>query len=281
MQGPMRQVRKPVRFRPAQRRRGLTLTELLVATTIMIMIAGAMGTLAMTVHSANDYCRAHILSAQHARVSLDRIEQALEDSLANEQFPACLVVAEQAGSQELPDTLVIWRPQGAAANPSGLPLIRELVVFAPDPGRPNCLMEIRAPEAADPVPPPSDTSAWRTLTNLLRTSQTTEKIILTDRLRTAPLDGSWNEALTPAELRGVVRFRRVMAPSQEEWDEYRAATRAWNQLSWPLDSYRSTSGTRAVSCQTELQIVAGQMASAASTAVPFFGSALRTYELPR
>ena len=43
-----------------------------------------------------------------------------------------------------------------------------------------------------------------------------------------------------------------MAPSDGEWTQYRANLRTWQSLSWPLDSYRSTSGTRAVACQTEI-----------------------------
>jgi hypothetical protein len=105
--------------------------------------------------------------------------------------------------------------------------------------------------------------------------------MLTDRLRTAPLSGAWSSNLTAAQLRGVVRFRRVMAPSDSEWSQYRAGTRTWQNIAWPLDSYRSTSGTRTVACQTELQLVAGNMASATSTALPFFGSASLSYELPR
>jgi len=51
-------------------RRGLTLAELLVSTTIMLLIATAMAMLAMTVHSTNDYCRGQLDCAQHARIVL-------------------------------------------------------------------------------------------------------------------------------------------------------------------------------------------------------------------
>jgi hypothetical protein len=124
-------------------------------------------------------------------------------------------------------------------------------------------------------------AAWRTLVEAVKTSQTTEKVVLTEQLRTAPLSGPWSSSLTASQLRGVVRFQRLVAPSEQEWSQYKAGTRAWNALAWPLDSYRTTSGTRAVVCQTELQIVCGDMAAATATAVPFFGSALRTYELAR
>jgi prepilin-type N-terminal cleavage/methylation domain-containing protein len=263
------------------RRRGLSLTELLIASAIMVLIAGGMGSLAMTVHSANDYSRGRIVCAQHARVALDRIEQAIDRGVASEQFPLCLVVSEQVGSQELPQTLVVWSPITTAANPGGLPRVSELVIFAPDPAQPRHFVEFRAPSDTSAVPVPSNVAAWRTLVEGLKASQTTERIVVTNQLRTAPLSGQWTTSLTASQLRGVVRFRRIVTPSEQEWSQYKANTRDWDELAWPLDSYRATSGTRTVVCQSELQVIAGDMASAESTAVPFFGSALRTYELAR
>lgn len=267
--------------RPKTIRRGLTLAELLVATSIMLMIAAAVGTLASAVQSTNDFCRGYTVAGQHARVALNRIERALSQAIANEQFPGCLVVSEQTGGETLPMTLVVWNPTGTPANSTGLPLVGELVVFSPDPAHPNQLLEIRDPGNASTSPPTTDVSAWRSLANGLRTSQATNRVILTDRLRTAPITGEYNDSLTPNDLRGCVRFRQLLAPSEQEWTEYRAGTRTWQNLSWPLDSYRSTSGTRAVACQIELQIAPGSMTTAAATAIPFYGSALINYELPR
>jgi hypothetical protein len=105
--------------------------------------------------------------------------------------------------------------------------------------------------------------------------------MLTDRLRTTPITGDWNDSLTASQLRGVVRFRRLMAPTEQEWSQFRAGNKAWNDIAWPLDSVRATSGTRTVACQTELQIVTGSRASAAMTALPFFGSTSYSFELGR
>ena len=262
-------------------RRGLTFAELIVATTIMVMIASAVATLGMTVHSTNSHCQGQTTAAQHARIALGRINQAVEGAASSEQFPVCLVVSEQAGGQQLPDTLVVWSPQSPAANPAGMPLVRELVVFGADPARPHVLLEIRSPTDAAIAPSTADTAAWRTLVEQMKTSQSTEKIVLTDRLRTTPVTGTWNDSLTAGQLRGVIRFRRRMAPTTQEWSEYRAGDRNWNEIAWPLDSYRSSSGTRMVACQTELQLVTGARMSAANTALPFFGSAAFSYELQR
>lgn len=262
-------------------RRGLSLTELLVASTIMVLIAGGMGSLAMTAHSANSYSHGRIVAAQHARVALDRIEQTIDKAVASEQFPVCLIVTEQVGSEELPQTLVVWSPANSAVDPTGMPRVSELVIFAPDPSQPGRLVEFRSPSDASIAPATSNTSAWRTLIDGIKASLASERIVITDRLRTAPLSGAWSPSLTASELRGVVRFRRVMTPTEQQWSQYKLGTRSWSAVDWPLDSFRTTSGTRAVACQTELQIVSGDMAHAAATAVPFFGSALRTYELAR
>jgi hypothetical protein len=264
------------------KRNGLTLAELLVAATIMLLIAGAVGTLASTVKSTNDYCQGYTSSAQHARVALSRIERAVIGAFANEQFPGCIVVAEQAGPQSLPHTLAIWYPTGSTvANPTGLPLISEIVVYGFDPAHPNAFIEVRSPTENTAVPATSDTGAWKTLTDRLKSSTTVSKIVLTDRLRTAPLTGTYSETLSPSDLRGCVRFRRLMAPSDSDWSQYRAGNKTWQNLPWPLDSYRLTSGTRLVACQTELQIAPGSMSSAAVTAIPFYGSASIQYELAR
>ena len=262
-------------------RRGLTLAELLVATTIMLMIAGAVATLAATVQSTNDFCRGYTVAGQHARVALSRMERALARAVANEQFPGCLVVSEQAGAQTLPSTLVVWSPLTSAANPTGMPLVKELVVFSPDPAHPNELLEIRAADDNAVAPAVTNMAAWQTLTNSLKASQTATKVMLTDRLRTAPITGEYSDSLSPADLRGTVRFRRLMAPSEQEWAQYRGGTKNWRDLAWPLDSYRTSSGTRAVACQVELQIAPGSMESAAATAIPFYGSAYITFELTR
>jgi prepilin-type N-terminal cleavage/methylation domain-containing protein len=262
-------------------RRGLTLAELLVASTIMLMIATAVATLASTVHSTNDFCQGYVVSAQHARVALSRIERTVVGATANEQFPACIVVTEQAGSQTLPSTLVVWSPAGAPANPTGLPLISEIVVYGADPAHPNDLLEIRSPTENTAVPVSTDTANWRSLTDRLKSSQSTTKVVLTDRMRVAPLMGDYSDSLSPSDLRACIRFRCLIAPTVQDWTQYRAGTKNWQDLAWPLDSYRSTSGTRAVSCQTELQIAPGSMAIAAATALPFYGSAFITYELPR
>jgi hypothetical protein len=175
----------------------------------------------------------------------------------------------------------VWNPTGAAADPTGLPLFSELVLFSPDPAHPNRLLEFRTPSVNVAAPPASNTNAWKTIVEQTRTSAIPTKVLLTDRLRTAPITGEYSDSISAADLRGLVRFRRLMAPSDQQWTEYQNGTRTWQNIDCPLDSYRLTGGTRAVACQTELQIVPGSMRSAAVTAIPFYGSTSITYELAR
>jgi hypothetical protein len=257
-------------------RRGLTLTELLVASTIMVMIVGAMSMLAMTVHSANDHCQGQSLAAQHGRVALDHIARSISDATASEDFPGFVVITEPIGSWKFPDSLAIWLPEGAAADPDGLPRVGEIVLLTPDPADASRLLRIRATGDNTVVPAADDTSAWRALAESLRTDLTAERVVLTDRLRTAAVvEGS------DSSVRACLRFVRLMTPDEQQWADYRDGNLDWDEIDWPLDAYSSVSGTRRVVCQIELQIVPDDSSTSATTAVPFFGSAGITYNLSR
>jgi hypothetical protein len=234
------------RFR--HNRRGLTLTELIIAGAIMAMLTIGMGSLVMTVHATNAYCRGQGIAAQHARVTLDRIDRAVRQARANREFP------------------------GPPADPHGLPRVNELALYCPDPALPSKLVEIRSPGNANVCPPPSDEAAWATLVSTIQTSAQSVKVELTNRLRGATVSGN--------EARGCVRFEVLMSPSANDWAQYRAATLAWKDMDWPLDYYSTQTGIRRVVCQTELQIVPGDE-SDGPAAVPFFGSATLTYELTK
>jgi hypothetical protein len=254
----------------------LTLTELLVASTIMVMIVGAMSMLAMTVHSANDHCQGQALAAQHGRVVVDHLSRTISSATASEDFPGFLVISEQVGAWQFPDTLAVWLPEGAAADPDGLPRVGEIVLFTPDAAQANCLVRIRQPGNAAVVPAASNASAWRTLAASLRTDPSAERVTLTDRLRT----GALVEGGGPANVRGCIRFLRLMAPSDAEWADYGDGDLDWDELAWPLDAYSTVTGTRRVVCQIELHILPSSD-TAEATAVPFFGSAGIHYDLTR
>jgi len=255
----------------AVRRRGLTLTELLIAGTIMAMLVAGMGSLVTAVHGTNGYCRGQAVAAQHARVALDRIDRAMHQAEASGEFPGCLVITETIGGFDFPDTLVIWSPPDNAAAPAGLPRVHELALYCPDPAAPAALVEIRSPNNANVCPAVADEAAWATLIAGIKASESSVKMQLTDRLRTAAINGG---------LRGCVRFDVLMSPSASQWSQYRSGMRAWKDIAWPLDYYSTQTGMRRVACQTELQILPGE-SSDGETAAPFFGSSTLTYELSR
>ena len=260
--------------RQSRRRRGLTLTELLIAGTIMTMLAAGMGTLVMTVHGTNEFCRGQAVAAQHARVVIDRIERAVRTAETSEQFPGCLVVSQGAGGWDFPDTLVVWKPTGSAVDPNGLPRVNELLLFLPDPAFPSRLIELRDSMNTATAPAITDAAAWSTLVASLKASASAVKTELSDRLHTAAVTEGGTD------LRGCIRFDVQLAPSAADLAAYRGGSRTWNALAWPLDHYSTRAGMRRVVCQTELQMLPGG-ADSAQTAVPFFGSAALTYEIIR
>jgi hypothetical protein len=268
-----REKGNPRKSRSRRQRHGLTLTELLIAGTVMTMLVGGMGTLVMAVHSTNEHCRGQALAAQHARVALDRIQRAVRSAEASEQFPGCLVQSVSTGGSTFPETLVVWSPLTAAADPQGLPRVNELLVYCPDPANPSRLVELRDPSDSSTCPAIDDVAAWASLVESLKSGNATEMVELSNRLRTAQTSGS-------DDPRGCVRFQILMSPSAAEWADYRAAALTWQELSWPLDAYSSRTGIRRIVCQTELQIVPGDSA-AGQSALPFYGSATLNDELVR
>ncbi|HZL89974.1 MAG TPA: hypothetical protein VFB96_16520 [Pirellulaceae bacterium] len=267
------------RSRAARRRprRGLTLAELLVAGTVLVLIGGACATLAFAVYSSYEVCKSQATAAQHARVSIDRIEKAVVEATASESFPGCLIINYSAAGETFPDSLAVWRPTGAAVDPAGLPRVNELVVFSCDPGAPNKLLEMTWPTNTSVVPGPSNELLWRGLIDSFHSSAQTIKNQLTDRLRTGSVDTlPLLGGLTSTPL-GMIRFKRFMAPSESQWSQYRGGQIAWQNINWPLDMYSTQTGLRTVSLQVELQIVSGDQSR--PDPIPFLGSANLTYTL--
>jgi len=72
------------------------------------------------------------------------------------------VVTTQVNTFTYPDTLVVWRPTGTPANPTGLPLYSELVIYCPHPTIPNQFVEMTAPTNTQTVPAATDQAGWQT-----------------------------------------------------------------------------------------------------------------------
>ncbi|MFV1965488.1 MAG: prepilin-type N-terminal cleavage/methylation domain-containing protein [Pirellulaceae bacterium] len=264
---------------PNHRRRGLSLIELLVATTILALIAGALAALASAVQVGSQYNAGMGNALQHGRVGTERIQRALNEAPASNEFPGFLVLEEQIGIWKFPDTLVVWRPPGDPANPDGLPLISELVVFCPDPAAGNRLLEITVPADTRPVPAVDDLPAWQSTVFGMKTSGDARRVLLTDLLRMAMPTGVAGQTATP---RGVARFQVELRPSEAQWNDFLAGALTWDEIAWAQDIHGTQSGLRQSWCRFELQLIADHVNdNSVDAGIPFFGTGAIYYSLQR
>jgi prepilin-type N-terminal cleavage/methylation domain-containing protein len=254
-------------------RRGLSLPELLASVLILGLIAASLGGVASAVRTSNAYCSGHTQAAQHARVTLARLERNISLATANESFPGCRVFSTTVSGSTFPDTLVVWKPLTTAVAPTGLPRVNELLLYTFNPATPNQLLEIRDTTNTATVPVATATSSWNTLVSTLLSSNTATRSVLTTRLRTA-------KPTLASSSRGAVRFLMLAGPPDTQWASYRAGTTAWDDLDWPLDRYGSTTGSRMVALQIEMQMDASD-GVVSGNVLPFFGSATYSYQLSR
>ena len=262
--------RPPARKTDARKRAGLTLLELVLAVAILTMSVVALGAMARAVQISNEYGEGYGTATQVARVALSRITQAVNDAYGVDSLPGAWALETTGTTGAYPDTLVIWRPDGAPVNPAGPPLARELVIFCPDPNDPNEFLEIKVPSDNTPVPSPTSIPAFQAFVNGLKASGSAQKVVLTDLLRTA-------------NGRGAVRFVVTLNPSAAQWTSFRNATASFSSLPWPQSILGPNAGLRQVWVRTELQMVPfGQWLvtnPSAQEVVPYFGSATFSYVL--
>jgi hypothetical protein len=267
----------------------MTLLELTLVMSIMVIVVGALGGLARTVQQGFEYSEGYGIGTQHARVVLDRIAQNICQATANDQFPGCIVVAETVGSYRYPDALVVWRPRNSDGtfvtsnspppHSDGVPRYNELVIYCPNANAPNELLEIK-PTNVDSVPALSDQTAWRTAVSTLRQTPPAGMPVLTGLLRQCSTASSGGGTST---TRGAVRFETRLRPSEADWASYKAGTTTWMNLPWVQGIYGQQAGLRQVWVRMELQLVPGvdwvSSNAATAQAVPFFGSAALYYNL--
>jgi len=287
---------KPTRYRArCAGRAGLTVLELLIGISIMVMIVGALGALARAVQSSADYSTSRATAVEHARVVLERITRIVSEATANERFPGFIVLADTVGSYRYPDTLVIWHPeaQTLAANPSRLPLddpnrlpyFDELVVICPNPTAPSQLIEIRSTNTTCLS---STASNWASQIAVFKTSRVLDTnvlsgsggtlasypaVTLTGLLRTCAVTGS------AGTTRGAVRFEARLRPSESDWSN---TSIAWTALPWVQGIFSATTGLRQAWLRIEVQLVPPEeVASNAGTIqpIPFYGSAAVYYQM--
>jgi type II secretory pathway pseudopilin PulG len=256
---------------PSRKRAALTLIELLIATSIMAIMAAVLGGLAMSVQMQSEHSQSHGEAVQHARIVLDRLQRTINEARTSESFPGFLVVPETVSGHSLPDTLVVWHPTGAPVDPTGLPRWSEVVVFCPDPTAPQRLLEITSPSDSRPVPALAAISTWRSELSTLKNSSAANIIELTTLMRTANLGSSG-----APNLRAALRFDQRLRPGDDQWAEYKAATRDWDEIDWVQSIHGTKTGLRQNWCRIEIQLQPQSddpTTASAQTSLTFFGSA--------
>jgi hypothetical protein len=255
----------------------MTLLELLISMSVMLLVVGTLGGLAKGVQLGFEHGEAYGTITQHARVALERMTRTVNEAKANQHFPGFLVVAEYDGSYRFPETLVVWK-RASAPSATDLPLASELVLYCPDRSQANCLMEITAPSDTTPMPSldprgssyASNLSTWQTKVAALRQSNTATKVRITSLLRTASVSGNG--------VRGAVRFESRLTPSDSL-----LTTKTWTDLQpyCVQGVYGPDAGLRQAWMRVELQLqpqTSMDVTNAAGLyAVPFFGSAAVYY----
>lgn len=269
-------------------RRGMTLIELLLATTIVAMVFGTLAALASGVRQAYEHTEAYGLTTQHARVVLERIHRTAVEAVASDEFPGFIVVPREQSGHSFPEMLIVWSPRTflgdpkPAQNPEGLPRYNEVVIFCPHPTIPSRLVEMTFPFVSNEVPPPDEMGRWQAELEALIKGNYWATATLTDLLRTAAVTD--NVTSTTRRL-GAVRFSTRLRPSEAEWEDFLAGDLAWKELSWVQGVYGADMGLRQNWVRIEVQLVAGvdevATGDGAYQPVTFYDSAALYYELHR
>lgn len=252
-------------------RSGLTLIELLIATSIMAIMAGVLGALALSVQMHSQHSQGHGEAVQHARVVIDRLQRTMNEATVSPSFPGFFCVPVTYGSYSLPENIVVWRPTGTVADPAGLPRWSEVVVYGPSTSSPGTLLEMTAPTDHSTVPALTDLTSWRAKIAALKTSNTAVRTELTNLVRTA------NLASSGSTLHPALRFDTLIRPSDQQWTEYKNGSRDWDEIDWVQNIYGTKTGLRQNWCRIEIQLVAGTEIDldgvSAQKSLTFFGSA--------
>ncbi len=254
-----------------------------MVSAVMAIIATALAALSTTVQISNQQQTGRGLALQHGQVAIQRIQRAVLGASTSEQFPGFIVVSETVGGSTFPDTLVVWKPSGQPVSPTGLPRVKELVVFTPMYIDPTRLIELRQPNDNSEVPAVTNVSAWQNLISMMKmgavSGSDSTAPVLTDLMRRAEVT---NPSGSSFGQRGCVRFEQTLRPSAAEWQAYKAGSATWQSLPWVQGLYGVKFGQRQALCRIELQLRPADLDTHdRRVAIPFFGSAALYYQLER
>lgn len=268
----------------SHRRSGMSLTEFLVAVTIMSLVAVAIGTASLTSARLDSVAQGTSDTVQHARVVQDFFRRTVSQAHGSLAFPGLLVLTRSTAMGTFPDTLVVWSPEGNPSDPEGLPRFSELVVFCGHPDRPNELIVVTDRTDNRLVPPKEDTASWRTEIDAFVRQNSDSGIVLTSRVHVFQMGiGSFMAdagiSSTTTMRQPSLRFWVEQRPSAAEFDDYGVGRAAWNELRWPLDLYNSETGIVRVRCNVEFQLDVPD--SPSGQILPFFDGASTSFAVAR
>ncbi|MBN2296432.1 MAG: prepilin-type N-terminal cleavage/methylation domain-containing protein [Pirellulales bacterium] len=259
--------------------RGMTLVELLLASSIMLLAVAAITSLSNATQSGATYTNGHTEIVEQARMISARIKRTVEGATSSDKFPGFIIIDFNIDGHRFPDSLIVWHPEGGAVNPDGLPRVNELVVYSAHPIYTNTLVEVTLPGNTQTVPEISDIATWRSELLSALLDSASRQVVLTRQLRSCTTNGEiLSETYTPRR-RGAIRFESRLRPSAEEMAHYQAGTLDWDEMTWVQSIQSSETGLRQAWLRFEFQLVPKNVDRA--EAVPFFGSAALYYHLKR
>jgi len=253
----------------------MTLVELMVAASVMSLVAVTLGGLVQAVETARTYVNGMQQASSQGQFSTDRITSAVQRAGIYRNGPSSTVVGTAVvWNDDRPEILVAWtggREQSLAAQGTlnRLPLANEIVIYTPDPDAPHRLVEIVIPSATGTVDFASPGFETR-IRQLIDDSTAEERVTICDRVRI------WLSDNTPVT---AVRFEMELTPDDGAVASTAPGSFAWRNLAWYGGISSSSAGLRHVLVRIELQVLTDGTPGdpASEIAMPVFGTASRRY----
>lgn len=273
----------PATLLPPATRSGFLLIDLLMGMLITAMICGMMGSVILAATSAWDHATGVEDATQQARISMDRIKYMLSQAgvyhvTGQPVMDGIAVVNRTVASVPYPEVLVIWSGgqnggMAAVGLQARLPLVSELVLYAPQTDDPSRLVEITSPTDMSSIDFTSP-SFTTTILAIVDSSQS-KNVLLSDRVHLSSLPSGG------ATTAGNIRFEVFKSPSGTSLTGVNAGTTEWSNLVWSQGVVTSGSGLRQTTVRMEFQLnlrpnsPTGSLTTTA--AFPFIGSASYRY----
>lgn len=263
-------------------RRGVTLAELMVASTIMAMVSVGFGAITMTVQTANEHSQTQREVARHARICIDYLHQLILDATANEHFPGFAAFSSVGDVANYTNVLVVWQPGEEPVHPQGLPLFSELVFVMADPADATRLIHVSGLNDSRTVPDLSKQELWRQeIARIVsrRALQDTTVVELTSLLEPVTVA---SHGVSGKSQVGRVRFDVTYRPTVQDWLSYKDAQLEWESIPWAQGIHGTKVGLRQSWCRIEFSLTTHSPSNAEhGSGIPFFSSSAIYYELQR